>query len=499
MKNLTGKFISWLMSRTAFLRYLIVAILFHVLILFVLGSIKIVTVLPKIIASFDFAAPPPVQKHEEMDPFAALRDFSYRGPTLGGGGGTSEKGAGGIPTAAGLKDANIPASEVMSVINESIATAMRSQSDLPATTGLGESKIGTGGINGPGGGGFSRSVGPIHAQKIQAGSTAEMEKALLAALHWLKNHQATDGSWKNIREKSPRLDTTEGFSALAVLAFLGHGETPDSPEFGSTISQGIAYIASCVGQNGIVNSQNMYAQGAVMRALAEAYAVTQSPNARKPLERAVAATLLSQKAAKTKPIHTGGWRYSPQSSDSDTSATGWVLLGLKSAQLAGIPVSDDSFEMASGFLWNMYGDEGFGYDQPGRHISTSAVGILCQQSMGHGDDIRIKKSLDTYKSYQVDWGQTDHLFVLCGWYYITQAMFQAGGAYWIHWDKEIRNTIVKAQDSDGHWEPPPKCNDERDLGPVYATTICCLTLEVYYRYLLLYQDMEHKAARVPAK
>ena len=111
MKNLTGKFISWLMTRTIFLRYLIIAILFHVLILFVLGSIKIVTVLPKIIASFDFVTPPPMPKHEEMDPFAALRDFSYSGPTLGGGGGTSGKGAGGIPTAAVLKDANIPASE----------------------------------------------------------------------------------------------------------------------------------------------------------------------------------------------------------------------------------------------------------------------------------------------------------------------------------------------------------------------------------------------------
>ena len=50
MKALTGKFLKWLMEQTTFVRYFVIAILFHVLILFIMGSVKIVTEMPKIIA-----------------------------------------------------------------------------------------------------------------------------------------------------------------------------------------------------------------------------------------------------------------------------------------------------------------------------------------------------------------------------------------------------------------------------------------------------------------
>ena len=42
-----------------------------------------------------------VGSEKEVDQFAALRDFDYSGPTVGGGGGTPGKGPGGIPIAAG--------------------------------------------------------------------------------------------------------------------------------------------------------------------------------------------------------------------------------------------------------------------------------------------------------------------------------------------------------------------------------------------------------------
>src|SRR3989442_12562399 len=83
MKVITGKFMTWLMGRTRLMRCFVIAVLFHVVVGILLGSIKIVAILPKIIASFDAAVLPPV-KEEEPDPFAAFRDFDYSGPTLGG-------------------------------------------------------------------------------------------------------------------------------------------------------------------------------------------------------------------------------------------------------------------------------------------------------------------------------------------------------------------------------------------------------------------------------
>ena len=63
------------------------------------------------VAAFDGAALPPAAKpDDDIDPFAALREFEYKGPTLGDGGGTPGKGPGGVPTAAGTTPTEYKAS-----------------------------------------------------------------------------------------------------------------------------------------------------------------------------------------------------------------------------------------------------------------------------------------------------------------------------------------------------------------------------------------------------
>ena len=68
------------------------------------------------------------------------------------------------------------------------------------------------------------------AKLTENGGSGTTERSVLAALRWLKNKQAPDGSWPG--------GTSEGAATgLATLAFLGHGETPASPEFGTTVSR----------------------------------------------------------------------------------------------------------------------------------------------------------------------------------------------------------------------------------------------------------------------
>jgi len=64
-------------------------------------------------------------------------------------------------------------------------------------------------------------------------------------------------------------------------------------------------------------------------------------------------------------------------------------------------------------------------------------------------------------------------------------MFQGGGPYWQYWNGEIRDTMVKNQQRDGRWLPPPHSYIEvRELAdtPAYSTALGALILEVYYRY-----------------
>src|ERR1017187_7360959 len=100
MKTTTSKSPAWLMAQTRLTRYFIIALMLHVALLAILGSIKIVAFLPKVVASFE-GTPlrPPTTDKEPYDPNAVYRDFEYKGPTAGGGGGTPGKAAGGIPTA----------------------------------------------------------------------------------------------------------------------------------------------------------------------------------------------------------------------------------------------------------------------------------------------------------------------------------------------------------------------------------------------------------------
>lgn len=494
------------MAQTTIMRYFVVAVLLHVGVLFVLGTIKIVAAIPAVMAQFTGNVPPPPPQNDDIDPFAALRDFDYSGPTLGGGGGTPGKGPGGIPTAAGTTPSEYKASitavdnssadsqvqEVIGVVSESATAVARLQGSgfggLSApTTGFGEGKIGTAGIKGPGGGGFGQRVGPMRAQSIKKHGGAEAtEKAVLAALRWLKQNQNPDGSWSRGQQ--------DALSALGLLCFLGHGETPDSEEFGLTVTKAISYVTSVVGSDGYVKSKNMYADGAATLALSEAYGMTQSPQVKAPLERLIKGIVEAQRIKRSNPIHQGGWHYSPTHVTADTSVSGWIIMGLKSAKIAGLAVPEETLKGASEYLWNVYDPKGgFGYGGPSRSFNMTAVGTLCQMFLEHGNNAKIKKALDFLKDHKVDWENPPAGWPLYGWYYATQAMFQGGGEYWVHWNKEIRDTLVKAQAPDGHWDPPAGKANESGLGPVYSTTLCCLSLEVYYRYLPIYQEMERKS------
>jgi hypothetical protein len=501
------KFLAWLAANTVLLYAFLVALLIHLTLIAALGWIKTGANRPRYVASFsaDILPPSTTPDKDTQNPKVTHSDLDYAGPTLGEGGGTTGKGPGGIPTAGGgsaesyqvhlmtpsaqLGEESI--ANVIGVMSEDATATARPEGEpsgvgLATLGGLGDTTIGTTGIKGPGGGILGARMGPQRASSLtEYGGSSETERAVVAGLRWLKAHQEADGSWRCG-------ESMAAGTALATLAFLGHGETPDSTEFGDTVSRALDYLSTHLGGDGLVSdaSQDYIggdSQGLVTLALAEGYLVTQSPALRDPLERALNAIIHGQSAAKADARHVGGWRYHPTSDDSDVSVTGWMIAALTSAKAAGLNVPQDVCDKAAQFLWNMYDtkDPGFGYQSPERSPSMTAIGVFSQQVLGHGKDPRIKAALDYLREQRVDWDKTPGDYVLCGWYYITQAMFQGGGSYWEYWNREIRDTLIKKQRSDGRWVPPPNSTMEnRELAatPAYSTAIGVLILEVYYRY-----------------
>jgi len=380
------------------------------------------------------------------------------------------------------------------------------------------------------------------ARLQQEGGNDASERAVVAALRWLKENQRPDGFW------DCAVSDVAGTS-LATLALLGHGETDKSPEFGATIQKAIDALISTVGADGIIAGGNMYCQGQVVEALSEAYAILGYSDIREVLDRAVAVIVRAQDAEKSNPRDVGGWRYSPSARDSDLSVSGWQIMALKLAVHARDRKFDDVvdnaiqqqwgvqlvkgriramstngtagpreffavpqtvFDQAMQYIWNLYGHQpaasttGFGYTGPSPTPSMTGVGILCAQFLGHGNDERVKASLLALRDYQTEWGDEERAVrarsfktpvkhearprILSRqhgdfytWYFVTQALFQGGGAGWQDWNKQMRNMLVEHQERDGHW-PLPQHSGFDVASPVYATAIGALILETYYRY-----------------
>ena len=69
-------------------------------------------------------------------------------------------------------------------------------------------------------------------------------------------------------------------------------------------------------------------------------------------------------------------------------------------------------------------------------------------------------------------------------YYVTQAMYQAGGDYWKAWYPTVRDYLVRSQDAEGSWS---RGMNNSDAGPEYATAMSILVLQVPAGLLPIYQ------------
>ena len=75
-------------------------------------------------------------------------------------------------------------------------------------------------------------------------------------------------------------------------------------------------------------------------------------------------------------------------------------------------------------------------------------------------------------------------------YYGSQVLFQIGGKQWKSWNTILREYLINSQEKEGHmagswWFPGDPSNQTG--GRLYVTAMACLTLEVYYRYMPVFE------------
>jgi VWFA-related protein len=334
----------------------------------------------------------------------------------------------------------------------------------------------------------------LTAGPVQPASMEEIRKSLGKALDYLTKKQKEDGTFDAM------LGDGAAVPAFAVQAWLG-AECLQRDDW-TAVYRSLQHLRTRYhapesfaepgkerdqAAGGIFADHGMYDHGISLVALAEAYMLGVRQDYEKLLPPAVdfelRAQLTSERPATLSgPIDAnspsyGGWRYSPDSVDSDLSVTGWQVVALIAAQKAGFDVPAARLEAALRYVRSLYlpEEQAFAYSGHDATASCTAAGALSMQLLGSGSAPEVQGALRSLLTKAPSWGGGDVGYPFYYWYYGTRASVLAGGETWDLWSRATCGMLVRHQLGDGSW--PPLQSEKGEAGEVYTAALGALMLE----------------------
>jgi len=308
-----------------------------------------------------------------------------------------------------------------------------------------------------------------------------------------------------------RQESDSAATGLALLAFLGAGYTHQEGPYRTQVQRGLEWLLANQKPDGDLwgyaqgsSDTWLYSHGIAAIALCEAYGMTRDPALRQAAERAVGFIVAAQHPTR------GGWRYRPREG-SDTSVSGWQLMALKSAQMAGLSTPQSTLDLVSRWLdlAKAPGSDGSRYvynplasqtdptfwREP--TMSMTAEAMLMRMYLGWSrEHPSLKQGADFLRANLPEVGAADRpTRDAYYWYYATQVMFQMAGPHWEAWNNRLRPYLETSQMKEGplagSWDPVRPVPDRfaHDGGRFYVTAMHLLMLEVYYRHLPLFKTL----------
>jgi hypothetical protein len=338
------------------------------------------------------------------------------------------------------------------------------------------------------------------------GATQQSEEAVDRALAFLARNQLNNGSWRlSLPECTDCTDIPGALddhpiasTGLSLLCFLGAGHTLTEGEYSETVRKGVYFLIQSLRYRPMrdvsfmeegfwladTSPLVMYDHGIATLALTEALQMSQDETLRKACQAAINYIISAQYKKD------GGWGYVPRELG-DLSIVGWQILSLKSGSAAKLTVPPYVLQDADRFVQGKAISKGhlfFYRDDEGRKKepvgSMTAIGNLIRLFRGLSPtDSRIYKANEWIA--KMGPSRADAYYN----YYATQFQFHVGGPRWEAWNKEMRDYLVKTQVIEGpmagswYFDGIPF---NQKGGRLYTTTLSCLTLEVYYRFLPVY-------------
>jgi hypothetical protein len=297
-----------------------------------------------------------------------------------------------------------------------------------------------------------------------------------------------------IRETDAHETAITALSALAITA-MGNIPGDPTPE-GEAVQKALTFLLSNDRQDregyfGSKDGSRMYGHGITTLFLAEMLGMGSDANQdvtlRRNCQQAVDLILRAQKVSKRNGTE-GGWRYTPQATDSDLSVSIWQLMALRAAKDAGLLVPKDAIDSAVGYIKRSFKDTGrinmpvgFSYEINQTPIwSTAAEGLLALQVCGEYEAMEVISTADWLLQNPPKAGTSWFYY---GTYYYAQGMYQRGGEHAETSAKRVAEVVLGLQDTDGSWKTAGGNEGNR----IYRTAMALLSLSVKYHYLPIYQ------------
>ncbi|MCS7306379.1 MAG: hypothetical protein NZ602_14885 [Thermoguttaceae bacterium] len=335
--------------------------------------------------------------------------------------------------------------------------------------------------------------------------------------------QLDQAGWKQLEELVREMvffpgvkQSDSAATGLALLAFLGAGYTHQEGPYRAEVQRGLTWLLANQKPDGDLWGYTqgsattwLYSHAIAAIALCEAYGMTKEERLRGPAERAIQFIVASQHPTR------GGWRYQPRE-DSDTSVSGWMLMALKSAQMAGLQVPQPSLDLVSRWLdlakapggdgsryvYNPFSQETaseFWFHRTPT-ASMTAEALLMRMYLGwNREHPLLQRGADFLQANPPEPGSVDRpTRDAYYWYYASQVMFQMAGKYWENWNGKLRPYLESSQIQEGplagSWDPVRPVPDRfaHEGGRLYVTALHLLILEVYYRHLPLFRTLREE-------
>lgn len=316
----------------------------------------------------------------------------------------------------------------------------------------------------------------------ESGGEDRCERAVREGLDYLSTKQ-------NKENGSFGTEFPAAMTGLALLAYLGHCETPESPKFGDSVVNAALFLMDRALKNegkitnGKGGGHEAYEHAIGTYALCELYSMTKEsgkeiPRLESVLKKAVGVIVDGQ-------TKLGGWPYGFKGQGKeDMSVSGWQIQALKASYNTGRNFSgvERALDLATEkYLPAIQDSEGaFKYNPDhakGKPTLTGAALLAAQIWKGKGTPMYDKGIAYLAKVYKNPTPGGSFYAP----YYNTQAFFMHEGKEWENYNKQFQPRLLDAQNEDGSWPSAGTMGgaDSQILNTAWAI----LMLEVYYRYL----------------